>query len=335
MRAFVDARALNLAQWQASAVPTTIVSTYQSAPGALLSLLWPRRLLALARAVREMRADVVVVPFLQLWTLPLMWRIPAPFVVFVHDPEPHPGLVGRVWHAIERRVVGGSRQVVIHTERFRRLLAERYGAADDRVTVVPIGPLVDYVAAPSLASARRPVVLCFGRMEPYKGIDVLLAAVPALRAAVPDVVVRCVGRGLDHATLALAGERGVEVVDRWVDEADVPGYFAAAAVVVLPYTSATQSGVIPIAAAFGCPVVATDVGGLPEQLADGRCGVVVPSGNAEALAAAVVGVLTDPSRAAALGAALRHEYTVNRSWERIATVVGDACRRAVAAPAEP
>jgi glycosyltransferase involved in cell wall biosynthesis len=102
--------------------------------------------------------------------------------------------------------------------------------------------------------------------------------------------------------------------------------------VVLPYTSATQSGVIPIAAAFARPVVATDVGGLPEQLADGRCGVVVPAGNAEALAAAVVGLLTDPGRAATFGAALRHEYTVNRSWERIAAVVGEVCRRAAAAP---
>ena len=334
---FVDAGALNLAQWETSSVPMTTVRTYSSLSGAIATLIVPCRLLALRRAIRRFSPDAVLVPFIHLWVLPLVWSLRLPFVTFVHDPEPHPGLVGRLWHFIERRVVRASRHVLIHSSHFRPLLLTRYGVEPPRVSVVPIGPLTDYTnAGQELRSGPPPVaptVLCFGRMESYKGIDVLLDAVPTIRARRPDALVRFVGRGLDGPTLARAAILGgVEVVNRWVSDDELPEFFLSASVVVLPYTSATQSGVIPIAAAFAVPVVATTVGGLPEQLADGACGVLVAPGDSQALAAAVVALLDDPERARQLGESLRREYLEHRSWEQVAEVVARACKQGAGEP---
>ncbi len=104
--------------------------------------------------------------------------------------------------------------------------------------------------------------------------------------------------------------------------------FGEAALVVLPYVSATQSGVIPIAAAFGRAVIATNVGGLAEQVDGGRLGVLIPPADSAALAHAVVQLLQDPERASELGGRLRAYYNTERSWERAAQMVGHACQLA-------
>jgi glycosyltransferase involved in cell wall biosynthesis len=85
----------------------------------------------------------------------------------------------------------------------------------------------------------------------------------------------------------LAGRGQLTLVDRYVPNEEVALYFSAADVVMVPYLSATQSGVIQVAYGFGKPVVATDVGGIPEVVLEGRTGFVVPAGDATALANAV------------------------------------------------
>jgi glycosyltransferase involved in cell wall biosynthesis len=80
----------------------------------------------------------------------------------------------------------------------------------------------------------------------------------------------------------------VTVVDRYVPNEEVGRWFSAADVVVLPYTSATQSGIVQIAFGLGTPVIVTNVGGLPEAVDDGRTGFVVPPEDAGALAEAIL-----------------------------------------------
>ena len=106
-------------------------------------------------------------------------------------------------------------------------------------------------------------------------------------------------------------------------------YFTKADLVVLPYTSATQSGVIPVAAAFGVPVIASDVGGLAEQLDQGACGILVPPADAPALTRAIVDLWNHPTRARALGNALREAYATRRSWSSIAESVTNAFHLAI------
>jgi glycosyltransferase involved in cell wall biosynthesis len=137
-----------------------------------------------------------------------------------------------------------------------------------------------------------PVLLFFGFVRRYKGLHVLLDAMPAVLARLPDARLVVAGEFYaDEAALrARAAPLGGAVrfdADYVPDEA-VARYFCAADVVVQPYVSATQSGVAQIAFHFGRPVITTDVGGLAEGVLQGEAGLVVPPEDPAALADAVV-----------------------------------------------
>ncbi|MFM7736656.1 MAG: glycosyltransferase [Alphaproteobacteria bacterium] len=148
--------------------------------------------------------------------------------------------------------------------------------------------------------------LFFGYVRPYKGVDLLFDALARLAPAGPPWRAIVAGewyvdRASADARVArppLAGR--VHLVDRYVPDAEAADLFAASDVVVLPYRDGTQSGVVPLAWAHGRPVVTTAVGGLPEAVDDGATGLLVPPGDARALADALErvrhGLRFDPTR---------------------------------------
>jgi len=107
-----------------------------------------------------------------------------------------------------------------------------------------------------------------------------------------------------------------------VPDESVGEYFAASDLVVLPYVSATQSGITQVAYAFGLPVVSTDVGGLPEVVRDGETGYIVPSRDETALAGAVVEYFTG-GRAAELRANVEAEARRDRAGDLMRRAIGD------------
>jgi D-inositol-3-phosphate glycosyltransferase len=140
-----------------------------------------------------------------------------------------------------------------------------------------------------------PLLLFFGFVRRYKGLDTLLRALPAVRAALdPPPRLLVLGEFYEGRaeTAALVRELGlggaVTILDEYVPDEKVGRYFSACDVVVLPYKSATQSGIVPIAWQLDRPVICTDVGGLAEVVRDGETGFVVPAENPEALAGALV-----------------------------------------------
>jgi glycosyltransferase involved in cell wall biosynthesis len=138
-----------------------------------------------------------------------------------------------------------------------------------------------------------PVVLFFGLVRPYKGLDVLLRAVARARQQVPiSLLVAGEFYEAKPPYEALVSELGlgtaVRLLDRYIPNEEVEIYFRAADLVVLPYTSATQSGIAQIALSFERPVIVTTVGGLPEAVRPGETGYVVPPRDPEALARALV-----------------------------------------------
>jgi len=139
-----------------------------------------------------------------------------------------------------------------------------------------------------------PVLLFFGFVREYKGLHVLLKAMPAIRRARPDVHLVVAGEAYDDPARyrAIIDRHGLEGCVTWHDgyvpSEDVPAYFSAADLVVQPYVTATQSGVAQIAFHFETPMVVTDIGGLAEVVPDGEAGLVVPPQSPDALAEAVV-----------------------------------------------
>ncbi len=205
-----------------------------------------------------------------------------------------------------------------------------------RVRLVP-HPTYDFAEAapPDQATARRElgigesrVILFFGFIKAYKGLHVLLAAVPALRARLgPDFRLLVVGDFYEDeapyreqiSSLGIADR--VTLVPGYTPNEAVPRYFVAADLVVLPYLSATQSGIVQIAYRYDRPVVTTNVGGLPEFVGEGETGYLVPPGDPAALAAAIARFYGEADRAAmARAIAARRADT---TWARLVAAIAE------------
>lgn len=156
---------------------------------------------------------------------------------------------------------------------------------------------IDRDAVRESLGLTRPTVLFFGYVREYKGLAYLLRAMPDILKEV-DVELLVVGEFYDDRTRydRIIEEQGlgerVHVVAEHVPDESVGDYFAAADVAVLPYVSATQSGITQIALAAGLPVISTNVGGLPEVVRDGETGYIVEPEDEGELASAVVRYFT-------------------------------------------
>ena len=181
-------------------------------------------------------------------------------------------------------------------------VADRLEGLGAHVVGCPVELDPPHVPAP-WPTGNGPVVGYVGRIEPRKGVRDLLAAVPRIRAQAPDARVVLVGDDpWDAFPDELAAVRANEEVDQLPWRDDAPSLMRHFDVLVLPSHQEPFGTVLGEAMAVGTPVVATRVGGLPEVVEHGVTGLLVPPGDPESLAAAVLEVL---ARREAMGAAAR------------------------------
>jgi glycosyltransferase involved in cell wall biosynthesis len=187
------------------------------------------------------------------------------------------------------------------------------GAADPRGEPLPPPPSLD-------GGAR--VVLCFGLMRPYKGIDVLLEAWRGAGGLPPisdDAELWIAGLAkMDISVLRARARANVRFVPRFIGDDELPAYFERADLVVLPYLQADQSGVLFTALAFGKPLLLSDVGGFPELARDTGAARVVPAGDAHALGVALRELLADRAALAGMCVKARAATEGRYSWSAIA-----------------
>jgi glycosyltransferase involved in cell wall biosynthesis len=252
-------------------------------------------------------------------------RRPA-LVLTAHDilpREPRPGQLRAQRLAYER-----FDAIVVHSRHGRDRLVHELGVDPARVHVIPHGAFT-YLAerAPGSPAPAPPhdtpkaVVLMFGLLRPYKGIDVLLRAWRGMDGQPPIADAELWIAGLpkmDLRALRAAAPPGVRFDARFIDDRELPRYFERADLVVLPYLQADQSGVLFTALAFGKPLVLSDVGGFPELARDTGAARVVPAGDAHALGAALRALLADRAALAEMCVKARAATEGDYSWRRIA-----------------
>jgi len=173
-----------------------------------------------------------------------------------------------------------------------------------------------------------PKLAAVGRLIPIKGLDVLLAAFAQARRDVPELSLELAGSGPLEAELRRAAPEGVTFLGRVAPAAPV---YERNAIVVVPSRGEGFGMVALEAAERGRAAIVSDVGGLPEVVADGETGLVVPVGDVDALAAAIVELAGDPERARAFGAAARQRALASFSADRNADGIADLYRRLLSA----
>jgi glycosyltransferase involved in cell wall biosynthesis len=161
---------------------------------------------------------------------------------------------------------------------------------------------------------HKPVVLFFGLLREYKGLDVLLRAWRGIQ----DAELWVVGMArMDTSSLRAAAPANVRFDQRFIGEDELRAYFRRAGLVVLPYREIEQSGVLFTALAFGKPLLLSDVGGFGEVAATGAARTV-GAGDAEALHAALIELLGDPAALALMSQRARAAAAGEFAWEGIA-----------------
>ena len=277
-----------------------------------------------AKFIRSLKPDLVHYDDISLrtaWGVRRLGRIPH--IMGIHDPEPHS--FEDDWRIKVKRwlAFAGSRKFILHNEALRDTFRVRYRLPASRLSTIPLGVYDIYrawIEEPVAEDGKT--VLFFGRVGPYKGLDLLYEAAHGVAEKVAGVRFVVAGRPVPGYTPPsppqLPNNCQVEVIDRYIHNVELARLFQQAAMVVCPYRDATQSGVVLTAYGFDRPVIATEVGGLPEYVKDGFSGYIVPPGNAQALAERIVTLLQNPSLRAQMRVNIRHLATTSLSWSSIA-----------------
>ena len=173
------------------------------------------------------------------------------------------------------------------------------------------------------------ILLFFGFVREYKGLKYLIEAMPLIVKQCPNVQLYIVGAFEKDKESYLAQiktnhvEDYIKIYDEYIPDNEVEKFFAACDLVILPYVSATQSGIVQIAYGFEKPVIVTDVGGLPEVVDDGKTGYIVPAKQSNAIAQRVKNFIQNKEHDQFRKFIEDEAYRF--SWDRIVEVVEELC----------
>jgi glycosyltransferase involved in cell wall biosynthesis len=270
------------------------------------------------RRLAHSGADVVHFQWLDLQWLDGLLLPDRPTVLTAHDLLPREPRAGQA--RAQRRLYDAVDAIVVHSRYGRSQLVDGLGVPAGKVHVIHHGAFthlaeqrIERPLPGELAAVEGPVVLFFGLLRPYKGLQTLLEA----------------WRGLDRGELWIVGRprmrlepmlslapRGVRFVPGFVEDDELPAYFRRADIVVLPYSRTERldwSGVLAVALAFGKPIVLSDVGGFGEVSATGAARLVAAD-DPVSLRDAIAELVDDGAARARLGEAALTAARGPYSW---------------------
>lgn len=272
--------------------------TYDNLVGAAgRAAMGPLLAMRLATRLRALRLDAAICAMpaaLDLVMAAALRRAGVPYAVLVHDADLHPGDAWPLQISLQRRIARHADVLVALTAHVANRLRQQ-GLAGRKPLIMTSHPPFAFgpVPPPPLAHGGRLRLLSFGRLLPYKGLDLLADALHRIGPR-PDLEVRVAGSGPESASLArLRALPNVSVENRWVPESEVGSLLAWADALVLSHREASQSGVAASAIAARRWLVATRVGGIGEQLRDEPLASLCDP-TAESLAATLLRLVESP-----------------------------------------
>jgi len=275
--------------------------------------------------ILKMRPDVLHLDDISFRLAPILWKIgKIPLILTIHDPSAHLGEENWRWTVARILSFHKASHFIVHSEFSRKQFVEIYSTNTKMLSKIPLGILNVYreFLDSSIKEKHSPSVLFFGRISPYKGVEVFIQAAELVSQKISHCTFLIAGRPIKGYKISrlpsLENHCTIQLQEGFLLNKEVARLMMQSSVVVCPYLDATQSGVVLTAYAFGKPVVATQVGGLPEYVHHGKTGLLVPPGDPYALAQAIIYLLQHPKKREEMKRSIQRLAETELSWSRIA-----------------
>lgn len=248
--------------------------------------------------IGNLEPDIVHLDDISMRLAPMLFELNnVPVVLNIHDPRAHSG--EQNWRKELARWLTFRRveHFILHSDFSRKQFLQRYAVPEGIATMIPLGILDIHREWLTSQIPEEPnTVLFFGRISPYKGVQVFVKAAELVSASLPNCRFTIAGRPIDGYSLPdlpqLSRGNAFETYREYLTNAQIANLLSRTSIVVCPYLDASQSAVILTAYAFNKPVIATNVGGLPEYVWEGKTGAIIPPNDPKALAEAIIKALS-------------------------------------------
>lgn len=245
----------------------------------------------------EYEVEAVYDPMLTYWSYGLEKNFQCSnILVCNHDPIPHSG--DRKKWAFEKSLCH-AKKIIVHSKQFVEYVKKQY--PKQSVEYMPLTRLNIYDMPNKIQTVQydndKMNFLFFGTISQYKGLAVLADAYKKAKENCPNITLTIGGNG-DFSEYKSKYDdlmdADVTIINRWIQDEEVESFFSGKQLVlILPYTDATQSGVALVAREYGVPIIATKTGGLPEQIEDGKTGLLVAPSDVDELSRAMITLATN------------------------------------------
>jgi glycosyltransferase involved in cell wall biosynthesis len=290
--------------------------------------------------LKEFRPDVI---HFQWLPLPLVdgramrdLRHLAPIILTMHNSDPFNGDRGNLFQSLGwKYAVSQLDGVIVHTEAaVERALKQ--GVSESRLIRIPHGLLSK--PSQTIHKEEPPFdLLMFGKIRPYKGLDILVGALERMSVETKKLVrVRVIGRPyfdlaplIDRVKSAGFTEASFEVRPEFIEEREIQAIFASASAVIMPYRSVDASGILSLAIANGVPVIGSRIDGLCEAVEDGSEAILIPPEDPAALAVAIENFVSDSKLRRRLRDGMIAKQAGMPTWEQIAALTLDYYNRVI------
>lgn len=241
-----------------------------------------------------------------------IWKTSGlPSFTVIHDGVMHKGEKNAAQQKLLIQLMKMSSHLIFLSRYVKDLTKEELGI--DKPSIIAPHGLIDYGELPPLKKSEKPMLLFFGRISKYKGVELLLKAIKKVPDELYDKLI-VAGEWL-YPNMTDCNTDKVIIVDKKLSADEIKHCIALSDILILPYIEATQSGVATLAINYLLPTIATDVGAFREQLNDDTTVFIHPDANE--LAEALTTLLQNPERLEKMKAALE-KLRETYSWRHIA-----------------
>lgn len=246
-------------------------------------------------------------------------------VLTLHDPIPHSSATYKA-DSINRKIAFKYiRNIILLNKNQKEEFINYYGISNKTQIYNSALSCYTYLQTynDSLYSVKKPYILYFGNIVSYKGLDYLFPAMKKVHELFPNLRLIIAGNGRFYFDIEEYKKLDYfQIENRFIPDNELADMIRNCEFTVVPYIDATQSGVIMSAYAFNKPCVATNVGGLPEMVIDGKNGIIVNPKDVEVLADAICKLHCSQEKIKEFASTIEEEYSEGlKSWKYIATQI--------------